>query len=145
MKDLHESSRVPGAPDHHRQRLRNIPTEAWDLVTGASAGAAAVLVSMPFDCVKTYMQTHGTDLGGKGVLGSARLFFKTGSGMVKAGGIGSLYYGLAPRLLQQVPSSMICWYTIHSVQRLLLPPKDHLLFDHGGPEGDSLRGPGCAP
>ncbi len=38
---------------------------AWDLTTGAAAGAVAVLISMPFDCIKTYMQTHGTDLTGK--------------------------------------------------------------------------------
>ncbi len=39
----------------------------------------------------------------------------------RAGGPGALYYGLAPRLLQQVPSSMMCWYIIHAVQRVLRP------------------------
>ena len=128
MKDLQEASRDPRSPQYLRH-LRGVPSEAWDLMMGASAGAAAVLVSMPLDCVKTYMQTHGTDLAGKGMLSSARLFFETAAGMAKTRGVGSLYYGLAPRLLQQVPSSMICWYTIHSVQRLLLPTKHHHALD----------------
>jgi len=30
--------------------------QAWDLTAGAASGVAAVIVSMPFDCIKTYMQ-----------------------------------------------------------------------------------------
>lgn len=32
--------------------------QAWDLTAGAASGVAAVLVSMPFDCIKTYMQVR---------------------------------------------------------------------------------------
>lgn len=36
--------------------LAGLSPEVWDLATGAASGAAAVLVSMPFDTVKTYLQ-----------------------------------------------------------------------------------------
>lgn len=101
----------------------NNPTclQAWDLVVGAASGAAAVLVSMPFDSIKTYMQTHGTDLAGKGLLGSAKLFLLTGQQLVARKGVASLYYGVTPRLLQQVPAAMIGWWTVHAIARTLEP------------------------
>eukprot|EP00955_Chlamydomonas_euryale_P087922 364335-Chlamydomonas_euryale.AAC.9 len=47
-----------------------VPLHMWDLGAGAAAGTAAVLISMPFDCVKTYMQVwmphFGQGLGGVG-------------------------------------------------------------------------------
>lgn len=76
---------------------------------------------MPFDSVKTYMQTHGTNLTGKGLLGSAKLFLRTGQQLVSRKGVGSLYYGVAPRLLQQVPSAMVGWWAVHAVARSLEP------------------------
>ena len=88
MMDFREEASDPRS--RHHRRMQGIPPQAWDLTTGAAAGAAAVLVSMPFDCIKTHMQTHGCDLGGKGIFGSTRLFFKTGVKMVQAGGPGSL-------------------------------------------------------
>lgn len=33
-----------------------VPEQVADLAIGAAAGCVAVLLSMPFDCVKTYMQ-----------------------------------------------------------------------------------------
>ena len=36
-------------------------------------------------------------------------------------GVGSLYYGVAPRLLQQVPSAMFGWWAVHAVARSLEP------------------------
>lgn len=120
MTDLREESLADPEGTAIRAQVSRVPTHVWDLATGAAAGAAAVLVSMPLDSVKTYLQTHGADLGAsKGLISSARLFMETGAQMVAKGGTGSLFYGLTPRLLQQVPSSMICWYTIHQVQRIL--------------------------
>ncbi len=46
--------------------LAGLSHEVWDLATGAASGAAAVVVSMPFDTVKTYLQ-----VGRQGWLGSA--------------------------------------------------------------------------
>lgn len=122
MKDLaHDISHAPAGSPHHHTALAHLPSHVWDLSTGAAAGAAAVLISMPFDCVKTYLQTHGTDMAGKGLRGSAALFVRTGADMVRRGGVGALYYGVVPRLLQQVPASTVGWYVIHTVQRLLEP------------------------
>ena len=122
MKDLaHDISHAPAGSPHHRTALAHLPSHVWDLSTGAAAGAAAVLISMPFDCVKTYLQTHGTDMAGKGLRGSAALFVRTGADMVRRGGVGALYYGVVPRLMQQVPASTVGWYVIHTVQRLLEP------------------------
>lgn len=68
-------------------------TQVWDLSIGAAAGVASVLVSMPLDVVKTYIQTHGADvaatapgLGGQ-VRGGRR---SPGHLTAAAGGTGSL-------------------------------------------------------
>jgi hypothetical protein len=74
-----------------------VPEHVWDLAIGAAAGAAAVLVSMPFDCVKTYMQTHtvtplSVGMMAGGVAGKAGavavnpflLFLATGAYMVRS-------------------------------------------------------------
>lgn len=53
-----------------------------------------------------HAQTHGTDLGGHSLRGSARLFLQTGRRMVAARGMGSMYYGVVPRLLQQVTAAL---------------------------------------
>jgi hypothetical protein len=65
--------------------------------------ALQVLVSMPFDVVKTYMQTHGTGLAAEGLQESVAAFWSTGASMVAKRGPGALFVGLAPRLAHQVP------------------------------------------
>lgn len=96
------------------------PPQLYDLSVGAVAGTAAVLVSMPFDCVKTYMQTHGQALGGSsGMLGSVGAFWATGRDMVARKGPGALYVGLLPRLMHQVPGAMVCWWAIEGCHRHL--------------------------
>ncbi len=55
------------------------------------------------------------------MIGGLKLIATTGKQMVQQGGVGALFYGLTPRLLYQVPSAMVGWYVIHSVQRLLAP------------------------
>ncbi|KIY95208.1 hypothetical protein MNEG_12754 [Monoraphidium neglectum] len=106
------------------RRLAAVPSQALDMAIGAASGAAAVVVSMPFDVVKTYLQTHGSQVAAKaggGVWGEAVAFASTGASMVRANGPGSLFVGLAPRLVQQVPSSTICWYVIEQCRELLEP------------------------
>lgn len=117
MKDYQETA----SGNKRSDWVHAIPGDVWDLATGAAAGAAAVLVSMPFDCVKTYMQTHGTDLTGQGIIKSAGLFLATGKQMVANKGWGSLYVGVVPRLLQQVPSAMLCWWSIEAFKRAVEP------------------------
>lgn len=36
--------------------LSGVPIGVWDMANGAVSGGFAAMVSMPFDCVKTYMQ-----------------------------------------------------------------------------------------
>lgn len=93
----------------------------FDLFVGGAAGAASVLVSMPFDSVKTYLQTHGScELSKtKGVMESAFLFLSMGKEMVRSRGFSSLYSGIFPRLLQRVPSAMLNWMVISYVSRFL--------------------------
>jgi len=52
--------------------------------------------------VHTSLQTRGTSLSGQSLVGSTNLFFQTGKDMVARKGMGCMYYGVVPRLLQQV-------------------------------------------
>ncbi len=63
------SSRQAAIPDSSQQgsnrqeggllaAARSVPEEAWTLAVGAAAGAVAAVVAMPFDCIKTHIQTH---------------------------------------------------------------------------------------
>lgn len=117
MKDMQDTAHTT----RKHSWIKAVPGDVWDLATGAAAGTAAVIVSMPFDCVKTYMQTHGTDVNGQGVLKSARLFLATGQQMVAKNGWKCLYVGVVPRLLQQVPSAMLCWWSIEACKRVAEP------------------------
>lgn len=119
LKDGHESCQ--GKPVSMPLVGSSIPQHVVDLGMGAAAGAAAVMVSMPFDCIKTYMQTHGTEVAGKSMQNGALAFFMTGQQMVQRGGLKALYVGLAPRLCQQVPGAMVCWWAIENCSRSLQP------------------------
>ncbi|GIL53451.1 hypothetical protein Vafri_9052 [Volvox africanus] len=119
MRDFQETASTPGSC-HHRW-ASGVSEHGWDLLTGAASGVSAVLLSMPFDTVKTYLQTHGADLSGRGLLGSAALFFKSGRRIMTRKGLGGLYVGVTPRLLQQVPSAMVCWWSIAAFKRFMEP------------------------
>eukprot|EP00879_Flechtneria_rotunda_P026180 GHRR01027898.1.p2 GENE.GHRR01027898.1~~GHRR01027898.1.p2 ORF type:complete len:127 (+),score=15.81 GHRR01027898.1:414-794(+) len=99
--------------------VRHVQPAAFDLAVGALAGTVAVLVSMPFDAIKTYMQTHGTALGGTGSVGSTGAFLLTGKALVRKNGPGALFVGLCPRLAHQVPGAMVCWWVIETCHRCL--------------------------
>ncbi|GLI67172.1 hypothetical protein VaNZ11_011385 [Volvox africanus] len=119
MRDFQETASRPGSC-HHRW-ASGVSEHGWDLLTGAASGVSAVLLSMPFDTVKTYLQTHGADLSGRGFLGSAAMFFKSGRRIMTRKGLGGLYVGVTPRLLQQVPSAMVCWWSIAAFKRFMEP------------------------
>ena len=43
-------------PSRLQQAVAAVPVHLRDIGVGAIAGAAAVCISMPFDCIKTYIQ-----------------------------------------------------------------------------------------
>lgn len=117
LRDVYDTLAKPGGRFH--AVAQKLPEHAWDLMIGAAAGAAAVCVSMPFDCIKTYMQTHATGAMNQGMKEQVVFFFRTGANMVKRRGPGALFVGMVPRLLQQVPSSTICWWSVEQCQKAL--------------------------
>lgn len=93
----------------HHPAVRHLAPAAYDLTVGGLAGTVAVLVSMPFDVIKTYIQTHGgvgaaaSSSSVSSISGSAGLFWSTGRALVARNGPRALFVGLAPRLAHQVP------------------------------------------
>ena len=89
---------------------------------GATAGAAAVLASMPADCVKTVLEME-TGGAARGPLGDAGHFVATARGMLQRGGPGALFIGMGPRLAETVRrsqfrrlGSMLCLGRMHPNQ-----------------------------
>jgi hypothetical protein len=146
------------------QLVREMPDHAWDCLVGAAAGAAAVLISHPPDCIKTVMVSlvcvlcrcrcvragmpqacfsccawrsppailrrapclqetgGGVTHGAHGLaLNSAAAFAATGRRMVGQQGGRGLFVGLAPRLVESVPSTMLYWLAVEGCRRLLEP------------------------
>ncbi len=98
-----------------------LPSSTWDALLGAAAGATAVLISMPFDNIKTYIQTTNSLTVAAGPLAQMLLFASTGRTLVLQRGLPSLFIGVVPRLVQQVPSSTICWWSVEACQKALQP------------------------
>ncbi|KAG2497459.1 hypothetical protein HYH03_004614 [Edaphochlamys debaryana] len=98
-----------------------VPSQVWDISIGAAAGSAATLISMPFDVVKTYMQTHASDAVALSAPAQVRAFWDTGVRMVQSRGPSALWVGVVPRLAQQVPSCTICWWAVEACQHFLKP------------------------
>jgi hypothetical protein len=100
-----------------------MPDSAWDLLVGAAAGATAVLLSMPTDCIKTVMETGGgvPVAAGGGVRATTAAFLATGRQLVARHGPQGLFIGLVPRLLEQVPSTMLYFGAVGACRRLLAP------------------------
>ncbi|KAK9915977.1 hypothetical protein WJX75_006833 [Coccomyxa subellipsoidea] len=108
-----ELSRVQGP-------LQRIPLGCRDVLTGACAGAAAVVASMPADCVKMRIELSGVTPRG-GVLPSLALFLGTARAMVRQGGLGALFVGMGPRLADKVPGTVVYWLAVEGCRRALAP------------------------
>lgn len=119
LRDIYDSASKPGS--RMRSLTEQVPEHVVDLAVGGLAGAAAVILSMPFDCIKTYLQTRDMGPRFQGTRGQLTLFLATGARMVRRGGLGALYIGTVPRLAQQVPSSTVCWWAVQQTQKLLEP------------------------
>ncbi len=124
------SSRSSVSSSPERWLADNVPEQAWDAILGGCAGAAAVLASMPADCVKTYTDTRGAAVpeharlmggGAGGVRASFAAFMATGREMVARNGVGSLFNGLLPRLSDKVRTADE-WFVVkqHAAEKLQL-------------------------
>ncbi|GAX73771.1 hypothetical protein CEUSTIGMA_g1222.t1 [Chlamydomonas eustigma] len=122
LRELHNEACKPSSRHHAMTTM--LPADAWDAAMGAAAGAAAVLVSMPCDVVKTHVQTQGVGQLSASPAAQVALFLATGRTLVQQGGLAALFVGVIPRLLQQVPSSTICWYSVEACQKALQPYTD---------------------
>lgn len=97
--------------------VRAVPDHVWDCAIGATAGAAAVIISHPFDVVKTVMETGGSAAAaGTG----AGAFAATARNVVAKQGPGGLWVGIVPRMAE-VPSTMVYWLAVEGCRRLLEP------------------------
>lgn len=67
------------------------------------------------------LQTHGNLVAGLSWSGQAAMFWRVGLTMVRLRGLGALFVGIVPRLIQQVPSSTICWWSVEQTQKALAP------------------------
>ena len=95
------------------------PSFAPTLV-GALAGAAAVVASMPADCVKLRLELSSAPVA-HGVRASVAQFVGTARGMATTGGAPAFFRGLTPRLAEKVPSTMVYWATVEGVRKALAP------------------------
>lgn len=96
-----------------------LPPGAASAAVGALAGAAAVVASMPMDCIKTRLELLPPP--GPGARASAAQFVGVAKGMAASGGHRAFFRGMAPRLAEKVPSSMMYWVTVEAVRRSLRP------------------------
>jgi len=93
-----------------------MPGGAGALV-GALAGAAAVVASMPADCVKLRLEL-GTGPPPPTTRAAVRQFFSTGAAIARGPGGGrALFRGLGPRLAEKVPSTAAYWLVVEAVRR----------------------------
>jgi hypothetical protein len=67
-----------------------------------------VVCSMPADCIKTRLELSVVPPP-KGAARNAVHFFQTGREMVAQKGLGALFVGMTPRLVEKVPSTVLYW------------------------------------
>lgn len=92
--------------------LSLIPEPLWGLFAGGMAGSAAVVSSMPFDCIKTRMEIQSV-VGIKG-----KQFITCGITMIQKEGFRSLWRGIVPRLIVHVPGTAVYWMVVDTLQRV---------------------------
>lgn len=100
--------------------LQQLPDEVKKVILGASAGALAVLVSMPLTCIKTVIDTRCI-VPPRGLLPTLRTFWLTGHEIVAAGGAQALFRGLLPQMVETIPSVGMYWLAVECTRRLLAP------------------------
>lgn len=79
-----------------------------------------MLFSMPADCIKTRLEL-GSARPPSGLINGSVTFFTTGRQMLADTGLRSMFVGLTPRLLENVPSTMFYWVLVAALRRTLEP------------------------
>ena len=122
MQGRHHSDSEGAAVQHALSTLVVTQCRALKAVpcAGALAGAAAVVFSMPADCIKTQMEL-GSTRPPSGLLRGSAAFFRTGRTMWADKGARSMFIGMTPRLLENVPSTMFYWVLVAALRRALKP------------------------
>ena len=97
------------------------PPHLAHAVLGAVAGAAAVVASMPADCIKLKLELSSAPVP-HGLRESVGQFFGTGRSIASGpGGPSALFRGMGPRLAEKVPSTMIYWVVVEAARKALAP------------------------
>jgi len=97
------------------------PPQLAHAVLGAVAGAAAVVASMPADCIKLKLELSSAPVA-HGLRESVGQFFGTGRAIAAGpGGPSALFRGMGPRLAEKVPSTMIYWVVVEAARKALAP------------------------
>jgi len=95
------------------------PPSITGAMVGALAGAAAVVASMPADCIKLRLEL-ATSAPPPTTRAAVKQFFGTGAAIAAGpGGARALFRGLGPRLAEKVPSTAAYWLVVEGVRRSL--------------------------
>eukprot|EP00873_Tetraselmis_striata_P045825 jgi/Tetstr1/466089/TSEL_010673.t2 len=103
---------------HMPANIQEVPGAEW--LIGAGAGAAATLVSMPADVIKTRVSCVPPATLHAGFMGSLRSYGGAAGMIYREFGIGGFFQGTGPRLIK-IPSTMVYWVTVEQTRRLLAP------------------------
>ena len=95
----------PGAP---------AAASAW---AGALAGALTALATTPIDLINTRVQVQGAVAGAPRYTGIGDAVVRI---VREEGGVGALFRGALPRMLQYSPSAMLFFAVFEAVKRRLL-------------------------
>lgn len=99
--------------------LRGIASqEAVDAAMGAAAGATGVLLSTPADCIKTKLITNSCGTA-HALSPGQRTWMGVAGATLRRQGVSGLFVGVLPRMLDEVPGSMLHWVIAERCTRWL--------------------------
>lgn len=109
LRDKDKSTLFSGAP--------------WYFLSAGVSGAFAATMTLPFDVIKTRLQTQGFAEAPKEGKGTPKLrfsgFLSTVRVISETEGMKGFYRGLGPRVLLAAPSAAVCWGTYEIIRALL--------------------------
>lgn len=91
----------------------NIPlTPLQRFICGSSTGATSVILTYPLDLCRTRMAVQPKETMYKNLFQAFKI-------MIKNEGVKSLYNGISPALLGEIPYSGLSWMTFETTKQLL--------------------------